>query len=80
MYSFYLWSKEDIMAKTIGEYLTQNGYGIGVDAIRVTPNTRFRNIGTKEEHDMEPLRYNEDGFFYDGQGVGVIARPLTKEY
>lgn len=68
------------MAKTIGEYLTQNGYGIGVDAIRVTPNTRFRNIGTKEEHDMEPLRYSEDGFFYDGQGVGVIARPLTKEY
>ena len=68
------------MAKTIGEYLTQNGYEIGRDVIRVKPSTRFRNIGTKEEHDMSPLNFEEDGFYYDGQGVGVISRPLTNEY
>ena len=68
------------MAKTIGEYLTTNGYEIGRDVIRVKPSTRFRNIGTKEEHDMSPLNFEEDGFYYDGQGVGVISRPLTNEY
>lgn len=68
------------MAKTIGEYLTQNGYEIGRDVIRVKPSTRFRNIGTKEEHDMSPLNFEGDGFYYDGQGVGVISRPLTNEY
>ena len=68
------------MAKTIGEYLIQNGYEVGVDAIRVKPTTRFRNIGTKEEYDMSPLNFEGDGFYYDGQGVGVISRPLTSEY
>lgn len=80
MYTNNWFLKEDKMAKTIGEYLTQNGYEIGIDAIRVTPNTKFRNIGTKEEHIMRALEYDGDGFYYDGQGVGVISRPLTKEY
>lgn len=69
------------MAKTIGEYLTQNGYEIGRDAIRVKPDTRYKDVASNREGGMYLLNYYDaDGFYFVGNGVGVIARPLTKEY
>lgn len=70
------------MSYTITEYLTKNGYKIGLDAVRVSTQMLYTNARVQKSHfesDIAFLNADNRYFTYDAD-IGIVADPTINEY